>query len=118
MHSLAAAAQADVPEARVVKALNNHAMEVFHAEPEALRAAAVQSFLAGDDAKRVVGGLLRDLGLTPVDFGDLANAWLLEVQADLLRTYLFAVGNPLFSPALIEVPKAEPRFGGRRPGTY
>ncbi|MDJ0740628.1 MAG: NAD(P)-binding domain-containing protein [Gammaproteobacteria bacterium] len=120
LQSLASAAQRDVPGAKVVKALNNQAMEVFNADAEALRSAGIQGFIAGDDAdaKDVVAALLRDIGLTPVDFGALSNAWLLEVQADILRTYLFATGNLLATPALIDAPQAAPRFGERRKGTY
>lgn len=120
LDSLAVEAQNDVPGVRVVKALNNQAMEVFNADALALKNAGIQSFIAGDDedAKGVVTTLLNDLGLTPVDFGGLSNAWLLEVQADILRTYMFATGNTRVTPALIEAPGAEPRFGERRKGTY
>ncbi|MEO0801974.1 MAG: NAD(P)-binding domain-containing protein [Cyanobacteria bacterium J06642_2] len=120
LHSLAEATQRDVPSARVVKALNNQAMEVFNCDADTLRAAGVQGFIAGDDpeAKQIVSALLNDIGLKPVDFGSLANAWLLELQADILRTYMFATGNPLVTPGFIEAPPAEPRFGERRKGTY
>ncbi|MFB2898271.1 NADPH-dependent F420 reductase [Aerosakkonemataceae cyanobacterium BLCC-F50] len=120
LHSLAEATQKDVPSARVIKALNNHAMEVFNSDAAALKKAGVQSFIAGDDeqAKQITSQLLNDLGLKPVDFGSLSNAWLLEVQADILRTYMFATGNFLATPGFIEAPKAEPRFGERRKGTY
>ncbi len=120
LNSLASAAQSDVPETKVIKALNNQAMEVFNADAAALQEAGVQGFIAGDDekAKSVVAELLRDIGLTPVDFGNLSNAWLLEVQADILRTYMFATGNALATPALIDAPRAQPRFGERRKGAY
>jgi 8-hydroxy-5-deazaflavin:NADPH oxidoreductase len=120
LHSLAAATQQDVPSARVVKALNNQAMEVFNCDAATLKQAGIQAFFAGDDdeAKQIVAGLLKDLGLKPVDFGSLSNAWLLELQADILRTYMFATGNPLVTPGFIEAPRAEPRFGERRKGTY
>ena len=62
--------------------------------------------------------LLNDLGMKAVDFGLLSNAWLLEVQADILRTYMFATGNTLVTPGFIEAPRANPRFGERRKGTY
>lgn len=118
--SLAEATQKDIPAARVVKALNNQAMEVFNCDAATLREAGIQGFIAGDDdeAKQVVTTLLDDIGLRAVDFGPLSNAWLLEVQADILRTYMFATGNPLVTPGLIEAPRAEPRFGERRKGTY
>ncbi len=120
LNSLAEATQKDVPAARVVKALNNQAMEVFNSDAAALREAGVQAFMAGDDheAKQVTAKLLNDIGLKPVDFGPLSNAWLLELQADILRTYMFATGNALVTPGFIEAPRAEPRFGERRKGTY
>jgi hypothetical protein len=120
LHSLAGATQKDVPSARIVKALNNQAMEVFNCDAAALREAGVQAFIAGDDneAKQTVIELLNDIGLKPVDFGPLSNAWLLELQADILRTYMFATGNSLVTPGFIEAPRAEPRFGERRKGTY
>ena len=120
LSSLAEATQKDVPATNVVKALNNQAMEVFNCDAAALREAGVQAFIAGDDdsAKQTVVELLKDIGLTPVDFGLLSNAWLLELQADILRTYMFATGNSLVTPGFIEAPRAEPRFGERRKGTY
>ena len=120
LNSLAEATQKDVPLAKVVKALNNQAMEVFNCDSMALKKAGVQAFIAGDDkeAKQITAELLNDLGLKPVDFGSLSNAWLLELQADILRTYMFATGNALVTPGFIEAPRAEPRFGERRKGTY
>ena len=118
--SLAEATQKDIPSAKLVKALNNQAMEVFNCDAAALKKAGIQAFIAGDDkdAKQVVMGLINDIGLQPVDFGPLSNAWLLELQADILRTYMFATGNSLVTPGFIEAPRAEPRFGERRQGTY
>ncbi len=120
LHSLAEVTQQDIPSARVVKALNNQAMEVFNCDATALREAGIQAFIAGDDdgAKQITIELLNDIGLKPVDFGPLSNAWLLELQADILRTYMFATGNALVTPGFIEAPRAEPRFGERRKGTY
>jgi hypothetical protein len=120
LESLAAAAQKDVPKAKVVKALNNQAMEALFPKPEELRKAGIQSFIAGDDAeaKAVVAGLLTELGLSPVDFGPLKNAWLLEAQADILRTYMFATGKFLATPGFIFSPEAPARFGERRKGEY
>ena len=120
LHSLAEATQKDIPSARVVKALNNQAMEIFNCDAAVLREAGVQAFIAGDDeeAKQITSGLLNDLGLKPIDFGSLSNAWLLELQADILRTYMFATGNMLVTPGFIEAPHAESRFGERRKGTY
>ena len=120
LESLAVAVQRDVPNAKVIKALNNQAMEALFPIPTELRAAKIQSFIAGDDeaAKTVVSELLKELGLTPVDFGSLNNAWLLEVQADILRTYMFATGNFLATPGFILSPKSPARFGERQKGDY
>jgi 8-hydroxy-5-deazaflavin:NADPH oxidoreductase len=120
LESLAVAVQKDVPSAKVVKALNNQAMEALFPKPEELRRAGIQSFIAGDsaEAKGVVSQLLIQMGLTPVDFGPLANAWLLEAQADILRTYMFATGNYLATPGFIMSPEAEARFGERQKGEY
>ncbi|MGD1930422.1 MAG: NADPH-dependent F420 reductase [Leptolyngbyaceae cyanobacterium] len=120
LNALAVATQQDVPAAKVVKALNNQAMEVFNANAATLQAAGIQGFIAGDDAeaKQITTALLQDIGLKAIDFGGLSNAWLLEVQADILRTYMFATGNALVTPGLIAAPKAEARFGDRCQGTY
>lgn len=120
LNALAVATQQDVPAAKVVKALNNQAMEVFNCDAATLQAAGIQGFIAGDDAeaKQITTALLQDIGLKAIDFGGLSNAWLLEVQADILRTYMFATGNALVTPGLIEAPQAEARFGDRRQGTY
>jgi predicted dinucleotide-binding enzyme len=120
LNSLAEATQKDVPSANIVKALNNQAMEVLNCDAATLRAAGVQGFIAGDDeaAKQTTITLLNDIGLKAVDFGPLSNAWLLELQADILRTYMFATGNALVTPGFIEAPRSEPRFGERRKGTY
>ncbi len=120
VESLAASVQKDIPKAKIVKALNNQAMEALFANPEALRKSGVQSFIAGDhlEAKVLVAELLQQLGLSPIDFGPLKNAWLLEVQADILRTYMFATGKFLATPGFIFAPEAPARFGERRKGEY
>ena len=65
LDSLAEATQKDTPSAKVVKALNNQAMEVFNCDAAALRDAGIQAFIAGDDdqAKQLVIELLNDIGL-------------------------------------------------------
>lgn len=120
LESLAVSVQKDVPKANVVKALNNQAMEALFPRPAELRKAGIQSFIAGDspEAKAVISGLLTELGLQPVDFGPLKNAWLLEAQADILRTYMFATGNFLATPGFLLSPEAHTRFGQRRTGEY
>jgi NADPH-dependent F420 reductase len=66
------------PGARVVKAFNttgweNMADPLYDGEP-------LTMFLCGDDpeAKRVVGGLARELGFEALDVGDLHASWALE----------------------------------------
>lgn len=117
----AAAVQAAHPQARVVKAFNTMATEVFGHEPEALREMGVSAFLVGDDpsAVDVVADLAAQLGLEPVRMGGLDQSWLLEAQADFIRTLIFADGGPLatVSTRVLPAPVA-PRFGGRRPGAY
>lgn len=70
--------QAALPEALVVKTLNQVGAEVM-ADTSGFAHTPVQ-FLAGDDdaAKRTVADLLSDLGFEPMDAGDLTKARLLE----------------------------------------
>lgn len=112
--------QDDAPRCHVIKALNNLAMEVFDASPEQVRAARIQTFIAGDhkDAKARVADLLSRLGLTVIDFGPSSNIWLLEMQADISRAVMASSGNLLMTPAFIEAPYAAPRFGARAKGVY
>jgi predicted dinucleotide-binding enzyme len=67
-----------LPGARVVKTLNQVGAEVM---ADARRFAVPPAMpMAGDDAaaKRLVGGLLAELGFEPIDAGGLARARLLE----------------------------------------
>jgi len=63
--------QAHAPRALVVKALNVVAMEALDTDPEKLRVAGAQVFVAGNDAtaKQMVSGLLDELGFEAVDLG-------------------------------------------------
>ena len=79
--SAAEALARQVPQARVVKTLNQVGAEVMEdtsgfAHPPVM-------FMAGDDedAKRVVSTLLADLGFEPLDAGPLHRARLLEPLA-------------------------------------
>ena len=73
--------QALLPDARVVKTLNQVGAEVM-ADTSGFAQRPVQ-FLAGDDdeAKQAVAGLLSDLGFEPLDAGGLTKARLLEPLA-------------------------------------
>lgn len=66
-----------LPAARVVKAFNTLNFEVLAAEgrPGAAREERIAVCLSGDDeeAKRVVAGLIDELGFAPVDAGALAT---------------------------------------------
>ena len=70
--------QAALPEARVVKTLNQVGAELM-ADTSGFAHPPVQ-FIAGDDdhAKQQVAALLSDLGFEPLDSGDLSKARLLE----------------------------------------
>lgn len=43
-------------------------------------------FFCGDDggAKRLAGGLIQDLGIRPIDCGDLSNALILDLLVPLI----------------------------------
>ncbi len=81
--SLGQAVAAAATNARVVKAFNTAGFGIY-ADPQFGEQAA-DLFLCGDDAdaRRVVAELAREIGLHPVDVGDLAQARLLEALAAL-----------------------------------
>lgn len=85
--SFAEQLQAAAPRARVVKAFNTVVMRLLRENPERLRAAGAQVFLAGDDAeaKTVAAALAADAGLGAVDLGGVEAAWLAETMADTFR---------------------------------
>ncbi len=85
--SLAEQLQAAAPRARVVKAFNTVVMRLLRENPELLREAGAQVFLAGSDseAKAVAAGLAADAGLGAVDLGGLEAAWMAEALADTFR---------------------------------
>ncbi len=119
--SLAEAVQKAHPRTRVVKAFNTMAVEVFAHEPEELRQLDVSTFLAGDDeeALAVVANLAREVGLNPWTFGPLSESWILEVQADFIRTLMFSKNSPMITTncKAIPEPRSDP-FGGRKKGSY
>ncbi|WP_375550316.1 MULTISPECIES: NADPH-dependent F420 reductase [Rhodophyticola] len=70
--------QAWLPEAHVIKTLNQVGAEVM-ADTTGFALRPVQLMAGNDDgAKSVVAGLLDDLGFEPLDAGDLLKARLLE----------------------------------------
>ncbi len=81
-----------LPRAHVFKSLNQTGFETMRA-PQAYPQKPVM-FVGGDDAtaKKVVLGLVSDLGLQAVDAGPLANAGLLEALAHLWIDLAFKRG--------------------------
>lgn len=69
--SFAEQLQAAAPRARVVKAFDTVVMRLLREDPERLRGAGAQVFLAGDDAeaKTVAAALAAETGLGAVDCG-------------------------------------------------
>lgn len=70
--------------AKVVKAFNTVFFQILHAEQTSGERGAV--FIVGDDAeaKRIVGGLIRDAGFEPADAGGLKNAHHIDKLAALI----------------------------------
>lgn len=97
--SLAEKLAADIPYARVVKAFNTMAAPVIELDRAKLASHLVSVFLCSDDAaaKDVVGGLAKELGLTPVDSGELERARLVEQVADFIRFQIAGMGRGPFA---------------------
>ncbi|MEY2832783.1 MAG: hypothetical protein RLZZ574_2041, partial [Cyanobacteriota bacterium] len=116
--SLAEKLASEVPQARIVKAFNTMAQEVFELSPQPLNEYDVSVFVAGDDsaARKTVMKLAQDIGFAPVDCGELRFARLIEGLGDFIR-YLM-IDQKLGSYATISVetlPEAEnQRLGGRQ----
>jgi predicted dinucleotide-binding enzyme len=106
--------QAQLPRARVVKAFNTIAQEVFAACPAPTE---VATFIAGDDvaARAQVGELAHQMGLVPIDCGELRHARLLEVIGDFVRSLIGARADLFTTLTIRSVPPAPLRFGGRAP---
>ena len=93
--SIAETIQLSAPGARVVKALNTIAMETLDTDPDLLRRAGAQTFIAGDDAsaKETVNTLLGQLGLTAVDLGEGAVSFrAIEALGDVIRLLIVSKG--------------------------
>lgn len=119
--SLAETLQTQLPDARVVKAFNMLAQEIFEVERDELERRGVSALIATDDmqARTAVEILARDLGLIPVNAGPLRNARLLETGGDLIRYLIMEAGmGPFATLSVVTVqPRSENRFGGRRPSS-
>ena len=115
--SLAEQTAADAPAARVVKAYNTMAQEVFEMSPEPLRGHEVSVYLCGDDdtAKQVVAGLSSEIGLIPIDCGGLRSARMLEALGDFIRFMMAGMDLGRFATINVKtIPApAQERLGGR-----
>jgi predicted dinucleotide-binding enzyme len=116
--SLAEKLAEEVPNARVVKAFNTMAQELFELAPDPLKNHNVSVFVAGDDeaAKQAVMQLAQEIGFNPIDCGRLRHARLLEGAADLIR--LLMIQQQMGAYATISVHSLPPaqtqRLGGRQ----
>ncbi|WP_242036501.1 hypothetical protein [Leptolyngbya sp. FACHB-321] len=119
MQSLAEKLASEVPKARVVKAFNTMAQEIFELAPSPLKDYQVSVFVCADDAeaRKAVMQLAKDIGFASVDCGELRHARLVEGLGDFIR---FMIGGQLQNPyATLSVnllpPASEQRLGGRQP---
>jgi len=116
--SLAEKLAENVPNARVVKAFNTMAQEVFELSPSPLKNYDVSVFVASDDeaAKQTVMQLAKDSGFTPIDSGCLRNARLIEGVADFIRLLMLAQQmGPYTTISVQSLPPAKTqRLGGRQ----
>lgn len=116
--SLAEKLAGEVPQARVVKAFNTMAQEVFELSPQPLKEHNVSVFVAGEDedARKIVMNLAKDIGFVPVDCGELRFARLIEGLGDFIR-YLM-IGQKLGSYTTISIKTLSAaqneRLGGRQ----
>ena len=96
---------AHLPGARVVKAFNTMFFETLATEgrPDGPREERLALFVAGDDqeAKRVVSGLIDQLGFAPLDTGSLAEGGRRQQPGSAVYA------NPLLAPAAEEALNAQ-----------
>ncbi|MFI7519936.1 NADPH-dependent F420 reductase [Micromonospora globbae] len=96
--------QRTLPDTRVVKALNTVGPAPLMVAPTSLPVPP-STFLCGDDpdAKKIVAGLLADLGWPPhriIDLGGVANAWWPESFLLMVRPLVAALGPVPFALAI------------------
>jgi 8-hydroxy-5-deazaflavin:NADPH oxidoreductase len=110
--------QAQIPQARVVKAFNTIPVEVFEYCPHDIREHRVSVYIAGDDpaARDTVSSLVSEIGFEPLDCGALRLARLLEPVADFFRAVL--IPKQMFAALSVhELPIPDQfRLGGREAG--
>ncbi len=118
LESLAEKLAKNVPNARVVKAFNTMAQEVFELAPEPLKDYGVSVFVAGDDeqARKIVMGLAEEIGFLAVDSGVLRNARLVEGLGDFIRLIMIGQKQGVYATISVNVlPTAQgQRLGGRQ----
>ena len=79
-----------VPGARIVKALNNMIASNLEADPVVNGARRVAFISADDDgAKKRVGILLKELGYSVIDLGNLRDGGLIQQAVVLLQVEIF-----------------------------
>lgn len=113
--SIAESYQEDIPNAYVVKALNNHAQETFELSFDEIRQTNAGSFFCGnnENANKTVATLINETGLTPIESGKLNQARTLESMAQLIRLLMKERGL-FISYALTNLPQPNNlKFGGR-----
>ncbi|MDM9384330.1 NAD(P)-binding domain-containing protein [Chlorogloeopsis sp. ULAP01] len=118
VESLAEKLAKDVPNARVVKAFNTMAQEVFELAPEPLRDYGVSVFVAGDDgqARKTVMQLAKEIGFVPIDSGILRNARLVEGLGDFIRLIIIGQQQGAYATISVNILPASQnqRLGGRQ----
>ena len=84
---------ARAPDARVVEALPPMA-EILATGQQSLAGQQISTFYCGDDAeaKVIVAGMLRDLGLEPIDAGPLTSARYIEPNGMLQVQLAYRMG--------------------------
>ncbi|ABW31074.1 NADPH-dependent F420 reductase [Acaryochloris marina] len=115
--SLAEKLAVDVPNARVVKAFNTIAQEVFELSPEPLQEHQVSVYICGDDleARQTTMTLAKDIGFNPIDCGPLRSARMLEALGDFIRFMIGGMGlGPYATISVNVLPEASQQRLGRR----
>ncbi len=117
--SLAEKLASEAPRARVVKAFNTMAQEVFELAPRPLQDYQVSVFVCADDieARKTVMQLADDIGFASVDCGELRYARLVEGLGDFIRLMIIGqLKNPYATISVNVLPaSSEQRLGGRQP---
>ncbi|NJO81444.1 MAG: NAD(P)-binding domain-containing protein [Blastochloris sp.] len=118
VESLAEKLASQVPNAKVVKAFNTMAQEVFELAPSPLKDYQVSVFVCGDDieARQIVMQLAEDIGFVGVDCEGLRHARLVEGLGDFIRFIIIGqLQNPYATISVNVLPAAsEQRLGGRQ----